>query len=219
MIVLVSSGCRNRIPHTFISLSSGEEGSPRSGCWLIWSHMRACFLNHRWLSSLSYGREKERERERGGGELFWSLLIRSLISWRKLHPHDLMTSQRLISKYHGGVEPLQHMNFWRTHSVHGNNEYRKPFNKRCVCFLSHQNYLSCIFLDSNMLLNTLNVIEMNLFSVDHMPWFPQYIWVSAYYPGGVINNTSFYCQICSSLGNKLYDQHLYYQYFKDIFVP
>ena len=92
MIVLVSSGCRNRISHIFISHSSGEEGSPRSGCWLIWSGVRDCFLNHRWLSSLSYGREKERERSEG--ELFWSLLIRSLISSWKLYSHDLMTSQR-----------------------------------------------------------------------------------------------------------------------------
>ena len=82
MIVLVSSGCHNRISHIFISHSSGEEGSPRSGCWLIWSGVRDCFLNHRWLSSLSYGREKERER--GEGELFWSFLIRSLISFMGL---------------------------------------------------------------------------------------------------------------------------------------
>ena len=167
---------------------------------------------------LSHMAERKREREGWRGALLVSsykitnLMKKASSSW----PNDFPKAH---FKYHGGVEPLQHMNFWRTHSVHGNNEYRKPFNKKCVCFLSHQNYLSCIFLDSNMLLNTLNVIEMNLFSVDHMPWFPQYIWVSAYYPGGVINNTSFYCQICSSLGNKLYDQHLYYQYFKDIFVP
>ena len=48
VIVLASSDCRNRIPHIFTSHSSGEEGSPGSGCWLIWSHVRACFLNHRW---------------------------------------------------------------------------------------------------------------------------------------------------------------------------
>ena len=62
VIVLASSDCRNRIPHIFTSHSSGEEGSPGSGCWLIWSHVRACFLNHRWLSSCSYGRERGVER-------------------------------------------------------------------------------------------------------------------------------------------------------------
>ena len=207
MIVLVSSGCRNRILHIFISHSSREEGSPESGCWLIWSRVRACFLNHRW----------QREREGvGRGALLVSsykvtnLIIKALLPWPNDFPKapfpNTMEDWGSFSLwiFGGHIQSTTTTNI-ENHSIRG------------VCVFFHIRTV-CPVYSYSMLLNTLNAIEMNWFSVDHMPWSPHYIWVSAYCPGGVINNTSFYCQICPSLGNKLYDQHLYYQYFKDIFA-
>ena len=107
-------------------------GSPRSvPVWLVL--VRAlCYIADGWLFISSHGKKKKKKDER----CLQGSFIKALISFLRLHTHDLITFQRphLLLPSHWGLE-FQHQNLGWTHTFSPLHWSRRDLLSEFLLFL------------------------------------------------------------------------------------